>query len=313
MPSTEWILLIIFAVLDSGMALILNVCILVSGAQSLKTGQKLNPPDLIYFVIGVVNTALQCLMVSIGLLSVYLISLLFTREVYVPTTVGTLTLLYLTYWLTAWLCIYYGVTISTFSHPFFVWSKRNISMYLPRLLLLSAAGCFFISLPAIWTATVEVTLQSPVNSSLDPIVISGSFHFQSVHIQLASFIGCCVPFLLILVSVMVTNSSLIRHLWRIKQKESGLSQTKNQAHANAIRTMWRFLIISIIFYLNNILFFSINPNPADPHTFVSWLIFMIFPTAESLVIMISNPRLRRQIMAKVLWFLQKDISEGNEI
>ncbi|XP_077130068.1 taste receptor type 2 member 40-like [Ranitomeya variabilis] len=305
MPFVGWMLLLLFGMLDSLTTYILNVCILVASAKSLRTGQKRNPPDLIYLVIGVVNIALQCSLSYQGLLAVFSISSMFIQKVFVPTIVSTLTLLYFTYWLTAWLCIYYCVTISTFSHPFFVWSKRNISMYLPRLLLLSAAGCFFISIPAIWMATVEVTLQSVVNGSLDPIFISGTYHLQLTYIQTATFLGCCVPFLLILVSIIVTNSSLLRHLCKMRKKESGLSQTKDEAHVNAIRTMWRFLTISIIFYISEILFFSMPPNPEDPYTILSWLIFMSFPTAESLVIIYANPKLRRQVMVKLLWFSRK--------
>ncbi|KAM4024025.1 taste receptor type 2 member 143-like [Anomaloglossus baeobatrachus] len=227
------------------------------------------------------------------------------REVYVPITVGALTLTYFTYWLTAWLCVYYCVSISNFNHPFFLWSKRNISMYLPRILLLSAAGSFFISLPAIWTASVEVTLQSPVNGSLGPHLISCSFYIQPFYVQAASSIGCYAPFLLILVSIIVTNSSLIRHLRKMKQKDSRFSQTKDQAHVNAIRTMWMFLTISIIFCTSEMLLFSLPPSREDNCILVSWLIFTSFPAVESLVIIFANPKLKKQIMEKVLWFNRK--------
>ncbi|XP_069591790.1 taste receptor type 2 member 143-like [Ranitomeya imitator] len=305
MPSTVVILVILLGFLDSWVGYILNVCIMVSGVKSLKTGPKLNPPDLLHLVIGVVNIALPSLFSIQGLLYIFFIYSVSVREIIVPITVVMLTLVYFTFWLTAWLCIYYCVTSSTFSHPFFVWSKRNISMYLPHLLLLSAVICFFISLPSIWTATLEVTLQSAVNTSLGQIFISGTYHLQPLYIQSASFLGCYVPFLLILASIIVTNSSLIRHLWRIKQKESGLSQTKYQAHINAVRTMWLFLTISIIFCVSEILFFSLSPNPENYLTLVNWLIFMSFPTAESLVITFANPKLRRQIMAKILCFYRK--------
>ncbi|KAM4024028.1 taste receptor type 2 member 143-like [Anomaloglossus baeobatrachus] len=305
MPSTGWMLLLVFGMLDSLTTFVLNIHILVASAKRLRTRQKMNPPDLIYLVIGVVNIALQCLLGYQGILCVFSLLSLFNQKIFFTTIVGNLTLLYFTNWLTAWLCIYYCVTISNFNHPFFLWSKRNISMYLPRLLLLSAAIYFLISLPAIWMASVEVTRQSPVNSTFDPIFISGAFHFQPLYIQTALFMGCCMPFLLILVSIMVTNTSLLRHLYKMRQKDSGLSQTKDQAHVNAIRTMWCFLIISIIFYISENLFFSMSLNPEDPYTIFSWLIFMSFPVAESLVIIFANTKLRRQIMAMVLWFSRK--------
>ncbi|KAM4024024.1 taste receptor type 2 member 40-like [Anomaloglossus baeobatrachus] len=297
--------MLIFGIFETGVGYILNVYILVVSAQSLKTGQRLNPPDLIHLIIGVVNIALPVLFSIQGLLFIFFLSLIFALKLIVPIIVATLTLMYFTYWLTAWLCIYYCVTISNFNHPFFLRSKRNISMYLPRLLLLSAAGCFFISLPAIWTATVEVTLQSPVNSTNDPIFIIGTLHLQPLYILTALIIACCVPFLLILVSIMVINSSLIRHLWKMRQKDLGLSQSKYQAHVNAIRTMWCFLIISIIFCISEISFFLLNPSPEDPLTIANWLVFISFPTAESLVIIVANPKLRRQIMGKISWFPRK--------
>ncbi|KAM4024023.1 taste receptor type 2 member 40-like [Anomaloglossus baeobatrachus] len=304
MLGAGWILVII-CLLDTGLGYILNVFILVASVKSLKTGQKLNPPDLINLVIGMANIALQCFLILQGLLFSLFISILSMREVYVPITVSTLALTYFTYWLTAWLCVYYCVTISNFNHPFFLWSKRNISMYLPHLLLLSAAGCFFISLPAIWKASMEVTLQSPVNSTNDPILIPGSLHFQSLYIQTTSSMGCYTPFLLILVSIVVTNSSLIRHVRKMKQKDSGLSQTKHQAHINAIITMWCFLTISIIFCISEILLFSGSLRSEDPYIILIGLIFTFFPTAESLVIIFANPKLKRQIMGKVLWFNRK--------
>ncbi|XP_073416796.1 taste receptor type 2 member 40-like [Dendrobates tinctorius] len=305
MLSAGWIFMIIFVTLETVLAYILSLFILVAGVNSLRTGQKLNPSDVIHLVIGVVNVVFQCLLTLQGLLSKLYFYLLCIREFYGPITVGTLTLTYFTFWLTAWLCIYYCITISTFKQPFFAWTKRNISMYLPHLLLLSATGCFLTSLPSIWMATVQVSPQSSVNSSLDSKSINCTVHVQPLYIQSVSFVGCYAPFLLILASIIVTNSSLMRHLWKMRQKESGLSQTKVQAHVNAIRTMWLFLTISIIFCISEILLFSLNPNPEDYRIVVSWLVFKSFPAAESLVIIFSNPKLRRQIMVKILCFYQK--------
>ncbi|XP_077130070.1 taste receptor type 2 member 143-like [Ranitomeya variabilis] len=305
MLNAGWILMIIVVTLETVLGYSLSLFILVAGVNSLRTGQKLNPPNVIHLVIGVVNFAFQCLLTLQGVLSKVYFYFVCIKEFYSPITVGTLTLTYFTYWLTAWLCIYYCVTISTFSHLVFAWTKRNFSMYLPHLLLLSAAGCLLISLPSIWTTNSQVTPESSVNSSHDPKFINCSVHTQPLYIQSASFLGCYVPFLLILVSIIVTNYSLIRHLWKIKQKESGLSQTKYQAHVNAVRTMWLFLTISIIFCISEILLFSLNPDPDDYRIVVSFLVFMSFPAAESLVIIYANPKLRRQIMAKILWFYQK--------
>ncbi|XP_073502353.1 taste receptor type 2 member 143-like [Phyllobates terribilis] len=305
MPSTGWILMIIFVTLDSVLGYILNFCILVVGVNCLRTGQKLNPPDLINFVLGLVNFLFQCLLSFQSIIAKFHVSLMRIREVYGPISVGMMTLTYFTYWLTSWLCIYYCVTISNFNHPVLVWSKRTISMYLPRLLLLSAAGCFFISLPMNWMSTMEVTLQPAVNSTIDPISINYVARIQPSYMQSASFMGCYVPFLLILISIMVINSSLIRHLWKMRQKNSGLSQTKYHAHVNAIRTMWLFLTISIIFCISEMMLYTMPPNPEDYRTVVNWFIFMSFPAVESLVIVSANPKLRRQIMVKVLCCYRK--------
>ncbi|XP_056392714.1 taste receptor type 2 member 143-like [Hyla sarda] len=305
MPFTWWILLVIFGILDSVAAYILNMCILAASIQNLKTGERLNPPDLIHLVIGAVNIVFQCLLVSQGILTVFFTYLMFIREIFVPAMVSTLTLMYFIYWLTAWLCIYYCVTIPNFNHPLFVWSKRKISMYLPRLLLITAAGCFFISLPTIWIVNVNITQQSAGNSTCDPTVISGTFSFQPSYIQTASFIGCFLPFLLILVSNLMTGSSLLGHICKMRQNDSGLSQAKDQAHINAIRTIFRFISMSIIFYINAVLFFSVSINPEDPQIIVHWLIFMSFPTSQSLNIIYSNPKLRKHFVVKFPSFERK--------
>ncbi|KAG8535834.1 hypothetical protein GDO81_027671 [Engystomops pustulosus] len=307
MPLTRWILIIILGILNTVTSFTLNLSILVLGAKSVRTGQRMNPGDLLHRVIAVVTMIIQCLLVSQGLVWSFFTSLLFIRWFYAPSIMGTLTLMYFTYWLTAWLCVYYCVTICNFNHPFFIWSRRNISTHLPHLLLLSAVGCFLFNFPTVWTARVKVTLQFAANSTRGPTIIRGSFKFQPYYLHMSSFMGCFLPFSLNFLSIITTVTSLLRHVFKLRQKDSVLSRAKDRAHLNAIRTMCQFLGISMIFYSNEILFFSKSPDPEDLYTIVGWVIFMFFPTAVPLAIIFSNPKLRKLFTVTFLSFQNKII------
>ncbi|KAM5152757.1 taste receptor type 2 member 40-like [Mantella aurantiaca] len=295
--SPDWIAITVLTLLGSLMAFILNISIIL--ANSWRQGQKWNHSDLIHLIMGLVNIIFQCSLTGQCVVFVFFLQVLLLREVYRPATYITMSLMYCSYWLSAWLCIYYCISITNLSHRVFAQVKKTFSIYLPHLLLLSMVVSFIITLPIIWTVRVMIN-QSLGNGSYDSAVTSASFSFNFPYIQAANFLGCCFPFLLTLISVGVTVSSLLKHMWKVKQHDSGFDGSKFRAHIHAISTMILFLTLFIIFYVDESLFFMMDLSTKGPMTVTGWIIFTSFPLAESIIIIQASAKLRRFLFGKIL-------------
>ncbi|XP_040211658.1 taste receptor type 2 member 4-like [Rana temporaria] len=300
MLSPEWIVIIVFTLLETLMAFILNIGIVLADSKSWRQGQKWNPSDLIHLIIGLVNIVLQSSLTGQGIVFVFFLPAFVLKEVYLPAIFLTMSLIYCSYWLSAWLCVYYCISITNLPHQVFVWLKKTFSSYLPHLLLLSMVASILITLPTIWTVEVKVIKESLGNGSHDSATISAAFSFSFAYIQTANVLGCFLPFLLILVSIVVTVSSLLKHMWKVKQNDSGFGGSKFRAHINAIKTMILFLILFIIFFIDVNVFFMMGINTNNPVTIAAWVIFISFPLAESIIIIQASAKLRKFLFGKIL-------------
>ncbi|XP_063789058.1 taste receptor type 2 member 1-like [Pseudophryne corroboree] len=174
-------------------------------------------------------------------------------------------LMFFTSWLSAWLCAYYCATITNFSHRLFVWTEEGHSE----------------------------------NGTLSSSTVTGVVCSSLLYMILLNCLGFCFPFLVILISLMITSSSLIRHIWNIKNKNSGITPPKLQAHTNAIRTIALFLILSGVYYIAEVIIFTGNSNSTVSLKYFSWCMIMIFPTAEAIVITQGSARFRKVFLGMV--------------
>ncbi|XP_077305981.1 taste receptor type 2 member 9-like [Lithobates pipiens] len=296
MLSPQWIVIVVLTLPQIFMAFILNIGIVLADGKSRRQGPKWNPSDLIHLIIGLVNIILQCSLTGQGVAFAFFLPVFLLREVYLPPIFLTSSLIYCSYWLSAWLCVFYCISITNLPHPVFARLKKtfNQSMYL------SMVASFLVTLPTIWTLEINVMKESLGNGSRDSAMVSATFSFSYAFLQAANILGCCLPFLVALVSIVVTVSSLLKHMWKVKRNNSGFGGSKFRAHISAIKTMILFLILFIFFFIDVNLFFMMGINTNNLVTIAAWVIFISFPLAESIIIIQASAKLRRFLFGKIL-------------
>ncbi|XP_063788992.1 taste receptor type 2 member 40-like [Pseudophryne corroboree] len=274
---------------------------MIMDAKSIRNYTRLNPSHLIHLLRGLVNILLQCSLTVQGSLYIICVPVLFIKEVYFPITIITLTMTYCSFWLTAWLCAYYCTTITNFRYGLWVWLKRTLLV----LLLLTAGGTFLIGLLCIWNIKIEAEVKGSENSTVGTSFFSGTFNVNPLYSLIATCLGCGLPFILILYSIILMVSSLLRHVCNMKQSDSGFTRPKLQAHINAIRTFTLILVVSVTFCIAEIvLTTAIFSSPPNEKLVICWVIVMSYPAAESIIDIQASSKLRKvfvEMFSAVCW------------
>ncbi|XP_069591810.1 taste receptor type 2 member 9-like [Ranitomeya imitator] len=279
----------VFSFVEGLVAISLNASIIIINVKSLKGGWKRTPSDLIHVAMGMVNISLRGLLLGhfVGLwLSTSYITMAFS-----VTVIPLPFLMYYTFWLTAWLCGYYCTSITNFSHRFFPWMKRWLTNVLPYLLMFSGVGSLVISIPGIWTLRMKIQEQHLGNGSFiftSVVIVSTSIEYTVV----SNVLGCSVPFMVILISLITSVSSLLRHICSIKLNNPHSLHPKLQPHVNAIGTMVLLLTLSGIFYTAEIILFY-TQSLSDTRIVVCWCVIFVFPTIEAIIMIQASPKLRK--------------------
>ncbi|KAM5152726.1 taste receptor type 2 member 4-like [Mantella aurantiaca] len=281
------IVLFSLAVLESLPSFYLNVYIMVFHVKILRVGVKLNPPSLIQLVMGVTNISMR------GILLINSIALLFpgypVMRLYHYTMVIIPCHLNFSYWLIAWLCVYYCTTIANIRHQIFIWVKRSLVSFLPLLLFLSMVVSFTLTVQSVWYLHIQISVD---NSTHDNIIPKFIFSVSDLNILLLSCLCSCLPFLMTLTSLMVTMSSLVRHIWKVKRNDSGFAPPNLQAHVSAVRTMVSLLVLSIIINAAEIFKLVAMSLFGKFLQLTIWLMVSIFVLSEAAIIIQSSRKLK---------------------
>ncbi|XP_075433288.1 taste receptor type 2 member 8-like [Ascaphus truei] len=272
--------------------IILNFYIMAVNFFDWKMGHKLSPCDQILVIMALNNVILQCGLNVNASLAVMCPELLFSREVYLTTSVLLMFELYFSFWLTACLCIYYCLRIVTFKHNLFIHLKFRISALVPKLLLVSALGSFAISIPCIWEVHVEPLLGSG-NVTGSSFVNNMSFHLSLPYKAIIITLGCCLPFLLTLFSIALTLTSLWTHARRMKQNASGISpQPRIDAHLRAARIMVLLIVLYAVFFITGVSLLVSTVIFQELWSMLFVFFILIYPTAQSSIVILGNTKLR---------------------
>ncbi|XP_068103519.1 taste receptor type 2 member 40-like [Hyperolius riggenbachi] len=189
------------------------------------------------------------------------------------------------YWLVAWLCAHYCISITSFSYKLFILIKRSLPGSLPYVLFLSGV----VSLGSAWVYYLGDKLGSPPQHPLN-LTQSASFSKDEISLYnaLGSFFGYGLPFTKIVISLLVTVSSLMKHVHNIGHTGSNI-----QIHISAIKTMVMFLIFFVLCYILQMYLIVKEDHFETVEVMIIWMIFQTFPTAEALIIIWSNPKFRK--------------------
>ncbi|XP_077305940.1 taste receptor type 2 member 7-like [Lithobates pipiens] len=252
---------------------------------------KLSPTDVIFLAKGIVNLLLQCVLSLQAMLSVLAREIFFMRQVFGFINTSAYFLIYYNFWLTFWLSAHYCTTITNLSYGFFIWLKRIVSNFLSHLLFLTALGVFIVSVPGFWAVNEERIMQSSVNSTKASVIMLAKVF--SYHVS-ANVLGVILPFCLSLLCLVLTSSFLLRHVWRVKNNDSGSTRPNLQAHVTALRTIFFLLLIFTFFCVSQVIFYL----PRSSLSIVLGNLQLLSQSVEAAVIIQASNRLRRIILRR---------------
>ncbi|MEE6516166.1 hypothetical protein FKM82_025418, partial [Ascaphus truei] len=294
MQSWVDILMLTISIIPCIAGTIFNSCIMAVSYRNWRKDISLNPCDLILLSMGLSNLALLCILNAELFLNLVPSHLRFSREIYSALIFLELSLIFLNFWLTGWLCVYYRIKIANFMHRLFFRVKLWVSSVLQKLLLMSAMGSFIISVPSLWTCRkIDPQENSTYSLTANCSAVSETSALYISNIVILAVLGCCLPFLLSFISIGLTLTSLWGHVWRMKQKTSDFSIPRLQVHSRAARTMILLVVLSISFCITELclLFFPFRPENIFMN--LCWYSLLCYPTAQAIILIQGNSKLRR--------------------
>ncbi|XP_073490745.1 taste receptor type 2 member 40-like [Aquarana catesbeiana] len=280
---------LVFSVLGLGLAIPSNTCIVMGNLDIIRKKGKLSPTDVIFLVKGIVNILLQCVLSLQEMIYVFFTALFYVEEVRGFNTSSYL-LIYYSFWLTFWLSAHYCTSITNLSYGFFIWLKRIVSNFLSQLLFLTTLGTFILSVPCFWVVHSE-NIQSSENSTGASLP---RFRFSLSYFVPVTFLGCILHSCLSLLCLVLSFSFLLRHVWRVKNKDSGSTRPNLQVHVTALRTIFFLLLIFIFFCMPHVRPFLQNYS----FIIVFWDLQLLSPSVEAAIIFQASNKLRRIILRR---------------
>ncbi|XP_077305958.1 taste receptor type 2 member 9-like [Lithobates pipiens] len=290
MMSPFFLSILVSSVLGLGLAIPSYTCIVMGNLDIIRKKGKLSPTDVIFLAKGIVNLLLQCLLSLQGMFLALFLKTFYIKQVFVFMNRSIYFLTYYNFWLTFWLSAHYCTTITNLSYGFFIWVKRIVSNFLSHLLFLTALGVFIVSVPGVLAFHAE-SIQSSVNST--NVSAIGLDKVFSYHVP-ATTVGIILPFCLSLLCLVLTSSFLLRHVWRVKNNDSGSTRPNLQAHVTALRTIFFLLLIFTFFCGYQVMIFV----PSSSLSIVFGNLQLFSPSVEAAVIFQASNKLRRIILRR---------------
>ncbi|KAM5152732.1 taste receptor type 2 member 40-like [Mantella aurantiaca] len=300
MSSAGKTLLTIIILLQAVIGIALNLYISSFSFMSPRNGPGFHPTTVIYFTMGLIHVFLQGVLTARNILYIFWPCFFFIKEFNLTFSMLTLSLAYCSFWLTGWLCVHYCVTIANLGHRWMIGLKRLLSSFLPHVLVLSFTGPGLMGVLSMWMVDVVFEVTPLTNLTGSACGNRSTFHLNAAYRAVSALLGCCLPFVLSLISASMTISSLIRHITKMKLNVSGYTRSNLQVLIRAARTMVLFLALSVLFYVFQLIF-SATITSAYPEVIpvLSSFIIMSFPSAEAAVIIQAVPKLREKIWEKL--------------
>ncbi|KAM5152754.1 taste receptor type 2 member 40-like [Mantella aurantiaca] len=291
MLAPKFISILISALLGLGLVIPSNTCIVIVYLESLRKKEKLSPSDVIFLAKGIVNILLQCFMTLQAISYVFLLKILFIRQLFSFMSSSVYFFTYCNFWLTAWLSAYYCTSITNLSYGIFIWIKGIVSNYLNHVLVLTSLGICIMSVPGIWNLNAEIIIQASENGSEFSVI---KLYYNYYYFVPANILGYILPSCLSLLCLVLTFSFLVKHVWRVKNNDSGSTRPNLQAHVTALRTIFFLLFICTFFLMSQVIMafpISLELFPLLP--IVSWNLRLLTPLAEAAIISQASNKLKK--------------------
>ncbi|XP_062343391.1 taste receptor type 2 member 40-like [Cinclus cinclus] len=197
---------------------------------------------------------------------------------------------YSSLWFGAWLSVFYCIKVASFTQSFFLWLKKRIARLMPWMLLTSWLCSFIATIPFAWDAySVQDNFTAPLPMTNSSAMRTTRKNNLGLLILLCNA-GIGMPLILSVVSSVLLIQSLWIHTRRMKNNASGFLDASLEAHMKAIKSVYSFLILYIIYFIcMHVILFNVF-SPLSNGDSICVVLMAACPTGHSIVLIWSNPK-----------------------
>ncbi|XP_078510037.1 taste receptor type 2 member 40-like [Lissotriton helveticus] len=258
-------------------------------------GSRHRPPtsDRLLLLLGLTNAFMQ------GSVSSEHLFRLLQTEVYNRESVWKTFLIlspsfyFSSFWINAWICVFYCTKIINFSHPLCLRLKMVISAMLPWLALVSVLASLAVNILGIWI--LGGLLRD--NFTTTNTTSNGTGNIINLSYKLfMSIAGCFLPQIVIAITALLILTSLYRHIRHMQQNSTGLNGGPSmEAHTRAAKTILSLVILYACFTVAIILALKDDNWFTESAIFYSYVFIGVsYPSLNSLILIFGNPKLKEK-------------------
>ncbi|XP_063789027.1 taste receptor type 2 member 41-like [Pseudophryne corroboree] len=268
--------------------IIINSAILSVYIRLWRTSNRLGASDPI-----LLSKALTNLLLVGTTLPIYYLLNVYTQintEILLPVDYVLFVLYNMSLWNTAWLSICYCVKLVTVTHRIFLWVKMWFPSSISKLLIASAIWSVLMTLPFIWTA--EMIFQQNTNVTNGSIIFAMTVDLPYCVVNI--LLSYVLPFTLTVICIGLSVTSLLHHVWRIRQNVSQDSSSPQlQALVRAAVTMILHVLLDLVFLITEVYMFAESFYVSPVLLILFWVFFFSYPSVQAFILIFGNPKLKR--------------------
>ncbi|NXH46924.1 T2R40 protein, partial [Dicaeum eximium] len=266
--------------------------ILAAGSSSC-IGSKTWPPyDMIMISLSSSRLILQSWSILDFLLRIFYEPVYYKENVSIVSKTIFAFLNCSSFWIGAWLSVFYCIKVGSFTHSFFIWLKLRIARLVPWMLLTSWLCSFTaaITIPYAWhvySMHKNITTPLPTTNSSAMTTTRTDRLTSVIYLCNASTV---LPFTLSVASSILLIQSLWVHIGHMQNNASGFRDPSLEAHMKAIKSVCSLLIFYIIYFIGLLLLYSGVFSPLSDGESMCILLMSACPTGHTMVLIWSNPK-----------------------
>ncbi|NWQ83958.1 TA2R9 protein, partial [Columbina picui] len=198
-------------------------------------------------------------------------------------------------WVSACLCIFYCIKIANFRHTFFNYLKAKIDRMVPWLLFVSVLLSMVIGI-LVYDVAQEPQFGNFGFTSLGSLwklSIRVDEHFFPIFFTAG--LGFAIAFVAVIFSAFLLLFSLWRH--KLKMQTNSMKNHSMDVHIKAIKYILSFFFIYTINFTCLVLALGFATKEANPMMFLVSVVQYAFPAVHSLILIFSNPKLKKTLLS----------------
>ncbi|XP_071403860.1 taste receptor type 2 member 105-like [Pithys albifrons albifrons] len=201
------------------------------------------------------------------------------------------------FWVSACLCVFYCIKIANFQNRFFIYLKVKIDKMMPWLLLGSVL--FSLVIGILVYKMIDRALRNNANLTCQGIIWKANIGIEEHFLPSYFLIG--FVFATSFTAVIFSAFLLLFSLWRHKHnmQTNSTKDISMDAHIKAMKSILSFLIMYSINFVSLILTLVYSKKNENDMIFLIYLIHYAFPVLHSLILIFSNPKLKK-ILLRIL-------------